>query len=197
MTVLPKIEQFRDIGGRLPQTGVALTAIVSLVGAVALGSILPKTAFLHATSIPRDLPTVEQHSWAGNLAGPAAAVPSATKGLTSASYTSGFDKSRLAAAPAVTPRSHQVHDPHACPSGLNCAFRTAKAVPPPHPPSVIEPPVAAPSQVQADKTLIPPEDIPPAPHPSGLVTLRLPSAHTLLKPFTFVADTFTGFIKKL
>jgi len=192
MAVLSKIEQLREIRGRLPQARLALTAMISLVAMLAFGSVMPKPALWHFLASPSALPGAEQQAWAGHLANPGTAEQPATQPLTSASYTSGFDKAAAGLAPApVSPaKPHEARDPRACPDDLSCSFRTAKVVPPRRSPAgAVAAASAAPDVAQSAA--------PPAAHPSGLEALRMPSPHTLLKPFTFVADTFTGFIKKL
>jgi hypothetical protein len=198
MAVPSKIEQLREIRGLLPQATWALTAMISLVAMLAFGSVLPKPALWHLTAGPSALPAAEQQAWAGHLANPGTAQQPATEPLTSASYTSGFDKAAAGLAPPpVSPaKPHEARDPRACPDDLNCSFRTGKVAPPRRSPAGVTPVAAA----SAPPDVAAPTAPPPAPHPSGLAALRLPSLpspHTLLKPFTFVADTFTGFIKKL
>jgi hypothetical protein len=187
-----RIEQIREIGGRLPQGGLALTAMITFVALLALGPVVPKTALWHVAALTS---AHKDSSWAGHLEDPTAAQQPAPAPLTSASYTSGFDKAAagLAPAPAPQPKSQQARDPLACPDDLNCAFRTAKPVPRPAAEAAsVAPASAAPSVLAAPAPR-------PQPQPRGLaiLTSRLPSPHTLLKPFTFVADTFTGFIRKL
>jgi hypothetical protein len=185
MSAPSKMEQFRDIRTRLPQASLALPAMVPLIALLAFGPVVPKTALWHLTSVP---PARDQ-TWVGNLANPAMAEQSRSpQPLTSASYTSGFDKTAADLTPEPIPiKSAQARNASACPKDFNCSFRMAKTSSPPQPQAASI--TAAPIAIAAPE----PSDA------SGFAALtsRLPSPHTLLKPFTFVADTFTGFIRKL
>jgi hypothetical protein len=213
MSAPSKIEQLRDIRGRLPRVGVALTAMIAVIALLAFGPVMPRAGVWRFMVPPPASPAAKLQAWAGYLENPAEQSEPSTEPLTSASYTSGFDKAAAGLAPESVPttKSQQTRDPRACPDGLNCSFRTASAVPPRRPPdnsvaaASAPPPPAASDVPPAVPDDLPPADVgtpavsPPAPHPSGLAALtsELPSPHTLLRPFTFVANTFTGFIRKL
>lgn len=191
-----KIEQFRRIV-RLPQAGFAAVAMITLVALVVFGPILPKAALWQVSDMPSSSPgAAQQQTWAGHLEN-LAEPPQTSAGapLTSASYTSGFDKTAAGLVPArVSPiKPPQAGDLRACPSGLNCSFRTVKAAR--HATDIAA--IVLPQP--ATQPAIVPAVAMPAPRPNGLAVLtsRLPSPHALLRPFTFVADTFTGFIRKL
>jgi hypothetical protein len=183
MSALSKIEQLREFGGRLPQGSLTLGAGMAILALVAFA--MPKSASWHSVSTTKD------QVWAGHLEAPVATLPAvpglAVQPLTSASYTSGFDKAafdKTIAAPAAPNKEpqQQVRDPNACPTDLNCAFRM------PAPRSAIA--AAAPTPI-----------IQPMQHskPNAFTAFasRLRPPRVLLQPFTFVADTFTGLIKKL
>ncbi len=191
MSAPSKIEQLREIRERLPQAALPLTAMITVIALLAFGPVIPQAALWHFMAPPPTSPATKVQPWAGHLENPAVAEPSAaTKPLTSASYTSGFDKAAARVAPeSVLPaKSQQTRDPRACPDGMNCSFRTANVVPPRRPPDAATSVPAAPAAAT---------EAAPPPHRSDFAGLSLPSPHTLLKPFTFVADTFTGFIRKL
>ncbi len=217
MPVPSKIEQFREIKGRLPQVGLALTAMTTVVALLAFGPVMPQAGLWHFLAPPAASSATKLQAWVGHLEIPAEQSGPATEPLTSASYTSGFDKAAAGLAPQsiAAAKLPQTSDPRACPDGLNCSFRTSTAVPPRRPPDNAAPVVAAasaaappapgasPSTATSDLPL-PPADVgppapQPAPHPNGLATLtsQLTSPHTLLKPFAFVANTFTGFMSRL
>lgn len=167
--------------------------------------------------------------WAGGLEEPGGRTAQATQHdqpLTSASYTSGFDKKAVGLGPlpqiAQAEKSRPASDPLACPDDLNCSFRPARAggvaIQHRFPASNVasagngangavrpglfhEPQKAG----QTDKASQPE-------HPNGFALLtnfkfpthlpthlptKLPPASTLLKPFTFVSNTVVGFVKKL
>jgi hypothetical protein len=192
MSAPSKIEQLREIKGRLPQAGLALTAMITVIALLAFGPVMPQAALWHFIALPPASPATKVQAWAGHLENPAEQSQPATQPLTSASYTSGFDKAAAGVAPERVPRakSQQTRDPRACPDGLNCSFRTANVVPPRRPPDNAASVAVAPASAGQAA---------PPPHRSGFAALTsgLPSPRALLKPFTFVADTFTGLIRKL
>lgn len=214
-----KTEPFREIGGRLPQGGLALSAVITLIAMVAFGPVLPRPG-LWPVALPSAATTADsddESNWAGHLENPGQAARAAqNERLTSASYTSGFDKVAAGVAPTSEHLKPQARDPQACPGDLNCAFRAAKspALPPRRPTLVATAPasaaIAAPASALTTATAtsatnaiavapVVPAALPPQPeHRHDFAFLpRLPSPHTLLRPFTFVADQFTGLIKKL
>jgi len=163
--------------------------------------------------------------WAGSLEVPAGQATDAAQSeppVTSASYTSGFDKKAVGLGPL--PRTAQVtkaasaRNPLACPDDLNCSFRPAKAggvAIRHHGPAsdTASTGANANSVANAGNSASGPKT---APHgtaaqpdrPSGFALLtsfhfpthlptHLPSASTLLTPFTFVSNTVVGFVKKL
>lgn len=210
MSAPSKIEQLREMKGRLPQAALILAAMASVIALLAFGPVIPQPALWHFVVPPPAPAPAKVQPWVGYLENPALTDPSAgTKPLTSASYTSGFDKAAAGLVPRSVPpaKTAQTRDPRTCPDGLNCSFRTASVAPPRRPPDAA-PSGVAPSLAAVgappppDAGDLPPADVgppaasPPPPRPSGLA-IRLPSPHTLLRPFAFVANTFTGFIKKL
>ncbi len=202
MPVRPRTGQIREAGGRLPQSSLVLTAMVALGAALIFG--VPKSAFWH-DSLPSS--GVKVSTWAGHLENPAEKPAPVSAPLTSASYTSGFDKVAAGLAPEPAPPKPQqdIDNALACPAGLNCAFRTVKAAPePPNPPATAVATAnvgATPSTAPASAGAAPVASVaPPArnhPNAFGAIVSRLPSPRLLLKPFTFVAETFTGLVKKL
>lgn len=178
------MEQLREFGSRLPQGSLTLGAGMAIL--VLLAFAMPKSASWHSVSASKD------QVWAGHLEAPVVALMGApgpvAEPLTSASYTSGFDRTafdKTIAAPAAPSKEpqQQVRDPNACPTDLNCAFRMpalrstgiAAAAPTP---------IAQPVQHSN-------------PNAFTAFASRLRPPRVLLQPFTFVADTFTGLIKKL
>jgi hypothetical protein len=113
--------------------------------------------------------------------------------LTSASYTTGFDKSAagLGPLPAMPAKQPQQTDARLCPDNLNCTFRPAKAG-------------AVALVVPARKIALEPPS-PPAPQPNNFAFLtanlhwpqQLPLADNILKPFSYVGDRVVDFVKKL
>jgi hypothetical protein len=132
-------------------------------------------------------------TWAGHLETPGtASTDAATRhALTSASYTTGFDNSDAAPLPSNALKTVAV-DPAACPDDLNCTFRAkaGAAVP------LARPRIALAAPIHARVDAPPTRD---EKKPTGFAALmpKLPSTHTLLKPFTFVANTFSGLMQKL
>jgi hypothetical protein len=164
-------------------------------------------------------------AWVGGLEQPAGRTSQAAQHeqqLTSASYTSGFDKKAVGLGPL--PQMAQVQKPRpaggplACPDDLNCSFRPAKAggVATQHrfPASNVESASnGANNAVSPGLFTEPPKSertgkASQAERPNGFALLtnlrfpthlptKLPPASTLLKPFTFVSNTVVGFVKKL
>jgi hypothetical protein len=163
--------------------------------------------------------------WAGGLEAPvghAAGAGQPEQPLTSASYTSGFDKKAVGLGPlpqtAEETNATSARNPLACPDDLNCSFRPARAggVAIRHHGPALD---TASNDANANSVAnagIPASGPKTAPHgnaarpdrPNGFALLtsfrfpthlptRLPSASTLLKPFTFVSNTVVGFVKKL
>jgi hypothetical protein len=135
----------------------------------------------------------EGSPWGDGLRSPQREPP-----LTSATYTSGFDKKAagLGPLPPETPpiKLAQTRDPHACPDDLNCSFRPAKAgaVPPRRPLIVADAEPAKASQAPTGLALLTASLHWPAQLPG-----YLPTPNTLLTPFTFVGNTVVGLVKKL
>jgi hypothetical protein len=183
------MEQFRELGSRLPQGSLALGVGVGIFAAVVFG--VPKSALLH------DVPAAKDQTWAGHLEAPTGPTAVSPQPLTSASYTSGFDKTAVAPASPNSEPQPQARDPNACPADLNCAFRTAQT-PPLAPIAQTSPPTTS---VQTPASIAAHPAAQPTPPPKrdvfAAITSRLPTPHLLLKPFIFVADTFTGLIRKL
>ncbi|MGC1556868.1 MAG: hypothetical protein WA745_04915 [Methylovirgula sp.] len=173
----PGTEQIRGFGGRAPLGKFAFGAAISVLAILAFGTA--QSAFWHTAPSPR------ARAWAGHLESPAGYPEVPSEPFTSASYTSGFDKAAVAPISQQREPQQAARDPNACPSDLNCAFRTAQISPPQRPPAAA----------------LPTAPVVPAPqtNPSGFAALtsRLLPPHVLLQPFIFVADTFTGLIKKL
>ncbi len=173
MPAPPKTLQIRAFGS-CARGGLALGAAVGILALLTFGA--PKSVFWDSSPVPKP------QDWAGHLERPAERAAAAPEPLTSASYTTGFDKA--AVAPLSPVRAPLVRDSDACPSALNCAFRTAQGAPRPAVAPAPIAPVVAPA--------------PPAnPGPFAALASRLPAPQILLKPFGFVADTFTGLVKKL
>ncbi|MGH6818816.1 MAG: hypothetical protein ACREC1_08605 [Methylovirgula sp.] len=177
MAASPRTERIHEFGGRVPRSRFAFGAAIGVLAILAFATA--GAAFWYNSPSPK------ARAWAGHLESPAGHPEVAPKPFTSASYTSGFNKA--AVAPILPKREPQqaARSQNACPSDLNCAFRTAQSAPPQRPSTAAPPTVPV---VAAPQT-----------NPTGFAafTSRLPAPHLLLKPFTFVADTFTGFIKKL
>ncbi len=133
---------------------LALSGIIALTLALGLGStvLTPAALRIFASSSAKDHTDLngtgsaliwDGSPWAGGLELPRpegqATNPRQPEPLTSASYTSGFDKEAagLGPLPAKAPpmKLAQPRDPRVCPDDLNCSFRPAKAggVPPPRP----------------------------------------------------------------
>jgi hypothetical protein len=179
MSAPPRTQQLRAFGGRLPGGGLAVGAAIGILAILTFG--LPKSAFWH------HMPSPKPQAWTGRLESPAEHATAATPApFTSASYTTGFDKAAVAPLAPIRQPQQSASDPNACPSDLNCAFRTAQGAPQPRPPP-------APSPMPVTAAPAPPTN----PGPFAALASRLPAPHVLLKPFIFVADTFTGLIKKL
>lgn len=176
MPAPPKMLQIRAFGS-CARGALALGAALGVLAILAFG--IPKSTFWDRPPAPKP------QDWTGRLESPAEHVAAASAALTSASYTTGFDKAAVAPLSPIREPQQSARDPNACPSDLNCAFRTAQGAAQPRSPAVASPmPVAAPAP-------------PTNPGPFAALASRLPAPHLLLKPFIFVADTFTGIIKKL
>lgn len=165
--------------------------------------------------------------WVGGLEQPAGQTAQAAQheqSLTSASYTSGFDKKAVGLGPlpqmAQVQKSRPASDPLACPDDLNCSFRPAKAggvaIQHRFPASTVASAgndgTARPALFNEPQKAELPNKASQPEHPNGFALLtnfkfpahlptqlptKLPSASTLLKPFTFVSNTVVGFVKKL
>lgn len=160
--------------------------------------------------------------WAGGLEEPAGRTAQAAQHeqpLTSASYTSGFDRKAVGLGPlphmAQVEKQRPAGDALACPDDLNCSFRPAKAggvaIQHRFPTSNLESASNGavrpglfhePQKAERTGKAAQPE------RPNGFALLtnfrfpahlptKLPPASTLLKPFTFVSNTVVGFVKKL
>ncbi len=209
-----KMKHLAEIAASLRRRKLAVSGVVALMAVLLLGPLVLKPAALQIGTSPlatnRPASTWRDPGWAGGLEPPQAdgrltLSGQTAKPLTSASYTSGFDK-RAAGLDPLPPARAAVGllpppDPRACPDDLNCSFRTAKpgalAPPPPPPPP---PPAITTAALESAKP--PPRagfSLPvlpaylrlPSPH------LSLPSPNSLLKPFAFVGNTVVGLVKKL
>ncbi len=186
-------------GAGLPQRGLVLSGTLALAGlALAFAPVLPRPGIWQVLQTPAATPAVAgtnstnsaNSNWAGHLESPGAGAP-ATEGvsqkLTSASYTTGFNTADAGPLPAAAPpKAVAAHDPNACPDDLNCAFRSKPSATAARPQTAGLSASIHAAQHQGKK-------------PAGLAAFmpHLPSAHTLLKPFAFVANTFGGLIHKL
>jgi hypothetical protein len=180
MQAPPKTPQIRAFGS-CARGGLALGAAVGVLALLTFG--VPKSAVWDRSPAPKP------QDWAGHLESPAEHAAATPEPLTSASYTTGFDKAAVAPLSPIREPQQSVRDPNVCPSDLNCAFRTAQGAPrPPVAPSPIAPPPIAPVAAPTPPT---------NPGPFAALASRLPAPHMLLKPFVFVADTFSSLIKKL
>lgn len=128
----------------------------------------------------------DMSAWAGQLESARRAAKSAANlpAATSASYTSGFNKKSVDPLPPVA-QANQPHNPRACPTDLNCAFRSGKRTA-----SLRHRPKRVMARLGQDHSMHWGLDLLP-------VHLSLPSPNNLLKPFTFVSDKVVGFVKKL
>ena len=189
-------KMFSFFGPGVTQRGVLISGSLALAGMVlSFAPVLPQPNLWQALGTPAVAPAaapMPNSTWAGHLESPgtAAADVGASHALTSASYTTGFDSADVAPLPAISPKTAAA-DPAACPNDLNCTFRSraGATLPPPHArmASIGSPRAHADAAHQDLKK------------PTGLAALlpSLPSTHTLLKPFAFVANTFGGLMQKL
>jgi hypothetical protein len=179
------------------QRGVLISGSLALAGMIlSFAPVLPQPNLWQALGTPSVAPAaapMPNSTWAGHLESPgtAAADDGASHALTSASYTTGFDSADVAPLPAISAKIASAANPAACPNDLNCTFRSkaGATLPPPHARiASIGSPRAHPDAVHQDLK-----------KPTGLAALlpSLPSTHTLLKPFAFVANTFGGLMQKL
>jgi hypothetical protein len=203
-------------GPGLTQRGVVLSGGVALAASLlAFAPILPVPAFWQMLKTQAAAPN---STWAGHLETPGADGGDSGRPLTSASYTTGFNKSASLPLPAAAPAKIAVEDPNACPADLHCTFRPKinAVLPPPRPPmlaaraTATQAPahrVAALQQPasRSSEKLQTPNKPQPAPvqqaenKPKGLARWlpHLPPARTLLRPFTFVANAVGSLIPKL
>ncbi|MEJ0052190.1 MAG: hypothetical protein WDN02_13435 [Methylovirgula sp.] len=187
---------FSFFGPGVTQRGVLISGSLALAGMVlSFAPILPQPNLWQVLGTPAVAPahaSTPNSTWAGHLESPgtSGADVGASHALTSASYTTGFDSAAAAPLPAPSLKMAAV-DPSACPNDLNCTFRSkaGATLPPPH---------ARMASIGSSRTHA------GAAHqdlkkPTGLAALlpSLPSTHTLLKPFAFVANTFGGLMHRL
>lgn len=181
-------------GSGFVQRGLILSGSMALIGTVLVfAPILPRPSLLQ-TLAPPAAPrphTVTSSSWTGHLENPPAKrAYAAQQRLTSASYTTGFDAENFAPLPR-TPVKIVARDTSACPAGLSCTFRPrqtkALALPPPRPQAFTEM-ASATAEEHGQETAR-----------TGFAALlpRLPSTNTLLTPFSFVATSVGGLMRRL
>jgi hypothetical protein len=189
-------KMFSFFGPGVTQRSVLISGSLALAGMVlSFAPVLPQANLWQALGTPAVAPaavSMPNSTWAGHLESPgtAAADAGASHALTSASYTTGFDRADVAPLPATSPKTAAA-DPAACPNDLNCTFRSrvGTTLPPTHVRTAsVESPRTHPGAAHQDLN-----------KPTGLAALlpSLPSTHTLLKPFAFVANTFGGLMQKL
>ena len=189
-------KMFSFFGPGVTQRGVLISGSLALAGMVlSFAPVLPQPNLWQVLDTPAVAPTaapMPNSTWAGHLESPGAnaADAGASHALTSASYTTGFDSADAAPLPATSIKTTTT-DPTACPNDLNCTFRSraGATLPPPH----VRIAYTGPTRVHVG-----------APHqdmkkPTGFAALlpSLPSTHTLLKPFAFVANTFGDLMHRL
>jgi hypothetical protein len=195
----------------LTQRGMALSGGLALATAVGLAfaPILPLPSFWQML---KSQTAVSDSTWAGDLEPPGASTSATSRPLTSASYTTGFDTAAALPLPVASPVKLTVEDPNACPADLNCTFRPRlpAILPPPHPALAVAV-ASVPAPTRRIAAMLQPHQTPPAAakqsagpmptdkNPTGLARWlpHLPAAHTLLKPFAFVANAMGGLIPKL
>lgn len=187
---------FSLFGPGLTQRGILISGSLALAGMVlSFAPILPQPNLWQALGTPSAAPIAApapNSTWAGHLETPGTTGADATAShtLTSASYTTGFDNTDAAPLPATVLKTAAT-DPAACPNDLNCTFRSRADVTLPVPRPRIA--YATLQRAHADAAR---QDVK---KPTGFAALlpNLPSTHTLLKPFTFVANTFGGLMHRL
>ncbi|MEW6438852.1 MAG: hypothetical protein AB1508_16965 [Pseudomonadota bacterium] len=181
-------------GPGLTQRGLMLSGGLALTGMVlAFAPVLPRPSLWQMLQAPAVAPAAAAQTnstWAGHLESPAASGTAASGGSqrpTSASYTTGFNVADAEPLPAVAPKA-AAHDPNACPSNLNCAFRPK--------PGTVRPQMAAASTPPAPAATLPPAEVK---RPTGISAFipQMPSTDTLMKPFAFVANAFGGLMHGL
>lgn len=196
----------RALAAGFRQRDLAVASVASFALMLVAGSAVLSSAGLHRFTITPSktyinarpaAPAVKDDSpWGAapdsRLDGQATTQPGAP--LTSASYTSGFDKSAAGLGPLPTPPKQPTQtDARACPDNLNCAFRPAKA----GAVALVAPP---------RKVTIEPPSKPAEPQPNNNFAFltanlhwppELPLANNILKPFSYVGDRVTDFVKKL
>ncbi|HTJ02604.1 MAG TPA: hypothetical protein VL492_07410, partial [Methylovirgula sp.] len=183
----------------LAVASVASFALMLIAGTAVLSSaglhkfvITPSKTYIDAR--PAVAPARDDSPWGAapdsRIEGQSASQASVP--FTSASYTTGFDKSAVGLGPLpAAPKQAPQTDARTCPDNLNCSFRPAKAG------AVAF--VSPPRKVAID----PPS--PPAQKPNNFAFLtpnlhwppQLPLANNILKPFSYVGDRVTDFVKKL
>ncbi|HEY0145157.1 MAG TPA: hypothetical protein VGB93_03160 [Methylovirgula sp.] len=187
---------FSFFGPGVTQRGVLISGSLALAGMVlSFAPVLPQPSLWQVLGTPAVAPahaSTPNSTWAGHLESPGTSGTDVgpSHALTSASYTTGFDSAAAAPLPATSLKTAVV-DPGACPNDLNCTFRskTGATLPPPHARMAS----IGSSRPHAGTTH---QDLK---KPTGLAALlpSLPSTHTLLKPFAFVANTFGGLMHRL
>ncbi|MGO9133109.1 MAG: hypothetical protein ACLP8A_03535 [Methylovirgula sp.] len=215
MAMSLKLPRFAETGGRLRQRTVALASVGSFGLMLLFGTAVLVPAQLHHYSVPakdradkvpvRTASVDKGSPWTGGLDQHLDGKPQSNppQPLTSASYTTGFDRTAAGLgplpAPPQPPKLAQTSDPRACPDDLNCAFRPAKAgaviMPAPRKLVAVAPADAAKATPQPNNFAFLTANL-HWPTPS-LPTPHLPLAGTLLKPFSFVGDKVADFVKKL
>lgn len=180
-------------GSGFAQRGLILSGGVALMGMVlAFAPVLPRPSLLQTLSPAAAPPAQAFSSWTGHLESPTAnnAGP-AQQRLTSASYTTGFDTENSEPLPRTSAKV-AARDTNACPAGLSCTFRLRQnrtfALPPPRPQALTE--ILAKPAAGEHRQDTPRRDL-------AALLPRLPSTHTLLTPFTFVATSVGGLMHRL
>lgn len=206
MAMFSKGLNFRALAAGLRQSDLAMASVASFALMLIAGTAVVSSAGLHrfalAPSKTHDVRLAVapkgDSPWGAapdsRLEGQPSAMPPNVR-MTSASYTSGFDRSAAGLGPLPTPAPTKAAlqtDARICPDNLNCTFRPAKAgavavVTPPH--RIVTEPSKPATPQQANNfafltaNLHWPE--------------QLPLANNLLKPFSYVGDRVADFVKKL
>jgi hypothetical protein len=186
---------FTLFGPGLTQRGLLISGSLALGATVlSFAPVLPQANVwqaLDTSPAVQVAPPPPNSTWAGHLEAPGAGGAAASgHALTSASYTTGFDSTDAAPMPANVLKAVAI-DPSACPNDLNCTFRSRAGVtlPVPRPRIALIAPVHMHAETQPRE----------GKKATGFAALlpKLPSTHTLLRPFAFVANTFGGLMHKL
>lgn len=232
-----KIAPSAERTAEVRRTALAVAAVAALILGVAAATAVMSPAAMQIFAIPATHrapppaavanPAQTQDPaaspWAGGLESPQSRKLGPERpALTSAAYTTGFDR-RAAGLGPLPPESPaikltQPRDPRACPDDLNCSFRPLKSAA--AAPAAATPPAGAPSVTPPRRPIVaapePAPDPTKQPQPAGFALLTshlhlppylvpyVPSAKVLLKPFNFVgnlgnsvSNSVVGFVKKL